>query len=74
MNMMINSNNLKKIFIGLLNRYEYLSFATAWASSAHSSFKELVLSESKIKTSTIGLHFYQTDPAVLEKFHQNEYF
>lgn len=72
MNMMINSNNLKKIFIGLLNRYEYLSFATAWASSAHSSFKELVLSESKIKTSTIGLHFYQTDPAVLEKFHQNE--
>lgn len=72
MNMMINSNNLKKIFIDLLNRYEYLSFATAWASSAHSSFKELVLSESKIKTSTIGLHFYQTDPAVLEKFYQNE--
>lgn len=72
MNMMINSNNLKKIFIGLLNRYEYLSFATAWASSAHSAFKELVLSESKIKTSTIGLHFYQTDPEVLEKFHQNE--
>ena len=72
MDMMINGKNLEKVFCNLLNQYKYFSFATAWASTAHNSFKELVLSESKIKTSTIGLHFYQTEPKVLEKLYQNK--
>lgn len=49
MDMMINGKNLEKVFCNLLNQYKYFSFATAWASTAHNSFKELVLSESKIK-------------------------
>lgn len=72
MKLITTSKDLERQFIKLLKKYKYISFATAWASSEHFAFQELLKLKRKIKKSTIGLHFYQTDPKVLELFKDDE--
>lgn len=71
MKIITTSNSLTDTFITLLNKYKYISFSTAWASSGHIAFDALLKNSKKIKSSTIGLHFYQTDPKVLKVFKGN---
>lgn len=49
-----------------------MSFATAWASTEHPAFQNLLEYQEKIQHSTIGLHFYQTDPEVLAQLQHNK--
>ncbi|WP_373753575.1 phospholipase D family protein [Neisseria weixii] len=73
MKLITKSKILTKEFIRLTKQYEHASFATAWASSEHDAFKNLNAHPNKIKHSTIGLHFYQTAPEVLEQFKNHDH-
>lgn len=72
MKLITSQKELSDTFISLLNEYKYISFATAWASSKHTAFKSLLENKNKIKKSTIGIHFYQTEPEVLKHFEKNK--
>lgn len=69
MKFIIKANQLTNKFIELSEIYTNIAFATAWASSQHIAFQELLEKhQHKIQFSVIGLHFYQTDPRVLWDF------
>lgn len=74
LSLITDSKKLAHQFIKLLEKYQNIAFATAWASSEHSAFKELLRFDckEKIKHSTIGLHFYQTSPEVLDSFKEHD--
>lgn len=52
----------------LINKYENISFAVAWASAGTEVFKELSANRNHIHKAVIGTHFYQTHPDVLDAF------
>jgi len=66
------SKKLSDKFIKLTEKYTKIAFATAWASADHPAFNAMLKHRNKIQHSTIGLHFYQTDPKVLEEFKGHE--
>ena len=72
MELVTNTKKLSKTFINLTKQYRYISFATAWASTRHDAFRVLLEYQEKIQHSTIGLHFYQTDPEVLVQLQHNK--
>ena len=72
MDLITSTRELSKNFITLLKQYKYMSFATAWASTEHPAFQNLLKYKDKIRHSTIGLHFYQTDPEVLAQLQHNK--
>ena len=72
MELVTNTKKLSKTFINLTKQYRYISFATAWASTGHEAFRVLLEYQEKIQHSTIGLHFYQTDPEVLVQLQHNK--
>ena len=72
MELVTNTKKLSKTFINLTKKYRYISFATAWASTGHEAFRLLLEYQEKIQHSTIGLHFYQTDPEVLAQLQHNK--
>lgn len=73
MKLITKSSQLSKTFIELNNTYANIAFATAWANSQHSAFQNLLnKNKHKIRFSTIGLHFYQTDPKVLTDFQHHD--
>lgn len=73
MKLITTKSKLTRQFIQLCKKYKNIAFATAWATSQHPAFQKLLEPEilSKIQQSTIGLHFYQTEPAVLRHFKKN---
>lgn len=74
MELFTDVKKLTEKFIQLSEQYKYIAFATAWATSQHPAFQKLLEPNivEKIKFSTIGLHFYQTEPKVLYDFKENE--
>jgi len=72
MELVTDTKKLSKTFINLTKKYRYISFATAWASTGHEAFRLLLEYQEKIQHSTIGLHFYQTDPEVLAQLQHNK--
>ena len=72
MELVTDTKKLSKTFINLTKKYRYISFATAWASTGHEAFRLLLEYKEKIQHSTIGLHFYQTDPEVLVQLQHNK--
>lgn len=69
-----SSTKLSSKFIQLAEKYKYIAFASAWATSQHSAYQKLLEKpfSKKIQFSTIGLHFYQTDPVVLKEFQNHK--
>lgn len=59
---------LKANLARLINKYENISFAVAWASAGTEVFKELSANRNCIHKAVIGTHFYQTHPDVLDAF------
>ena len=51
-----------------LKRCTSTRWAVAWASSVAPSFSDLLKHDKKIDQLTVGIHFYQTDPAFIEAF------
>jgi hypothetical protein len=72
MDLITSARELSKNFITLIKKYKYMSFATAWASTEHPAFQNLLEYQEKIQHSTIGLHFYQTAPEVLVQLQHNK--
>lgn len=58
------NNNIQR----LIKKYKNISFGVAWASANTDAFFLLIQNTSKIRNGTIGTHFYQTDPDVLDYF------
>lgn len=52
----------------LIEKYDHIVIATAWASADTAVFKSLVRHKEKIARAIIGTHFYQTHPDVLDQF------
>lgn len=72
MRLITNGEQLSEILCKLIKKHKYMSFAVAWASAKIDIIKEIELNIHKIKHSIIGLHFFQTDGEILEKFYQCE--
>lgn len=68
MKLITNNKSLERTLIQLANKYEQISIAVAWASAGTKFFDALLSNREKIAESTIGTHFYQTDPDVLRAF------
>lgn len=71
MELITQSSQLSKEFKRLINKYENLSWATAWASAGSDVFNELRSNKEKINKITVGIHFYQTDPDFIKEFINN---
>ena len=56
----------------LMNNYENVSFATAWASANSKAFNILKKNKNKIHKIVVGIHFYQTNPNFIKEFIDNE--
>jgi hypothetical protein len=56
----------------LINNYENISFASAWASGNSKAFDVLKKNKKKIHKIVVGIHFYQTNPNFIKEFLGNE--
>lgn len=68
MKLLITPTDFNNEFLRLLKNYNECFWATAWASTSSSNFKELVRFRNKIKKIVVGLHFYQTHPDFINEF------
>ncbi|HCE1795965.1 TPA: phospholipase D-like domain-containing protein [Vibrio parahaemolyticus] len=68
MKVISDNKTLEKTLISLISNHEQVSIAVAWASAETKVFNAFLANKTKICTSTIGTHFYQTDPRVLKEF------
>lgn len=72
MEIITNNKTLEKKLIQLANKHDRISVAVAWASAGTKFFDILLSNKDKLFESTIGTHFYQTDPDVLKSFVESE--
>lgn len=56
----------------LMNSYDNISFATAWASANSRAFNTLMKNKNKIQKIVVGIHFYQTNPNFIREFIDNK--
>lgn len=63
-----NLKELSKIFIGYCDKYQQISFVTAWAGKSNAVIDALYRNKNKIVHSSVGLQFYQTDPEFIYRF------
>lgn len=56
----------------LMNSYDNISFATAWASANSRAFNILMKNKHKIQKIVVGIHFYQTNPNFIKEFIDNQ--
>lgn len=59
---------LRKSLVRCIERHDQIWFATAWASADTDFYRCLRANAAKIKKGVIGIHFFQTDPDVLDDF------
>jgi HKD family nuclease len=71
MKLITTAKELEKEFRRLIKQYEHFYWATAWASSDSKLFNHLLTNKAKIKKIVVGIHFYQTHPAFIEAFLNN---
>lgn len=67
-----NSKKLINSLTQLINSYDHIAFGVAWASSHHPVFETLLENKKKIAYGVIGIHFYQTDPVVIERLQKHK--
>lgn len=72
MKVLSSNSALEKALIQLIRKHEQISIAVAWASAGTNLFDTLLEHRNKLLNTTIGTHFYQTDPAVLHEFVNSE--
>lgn len=72
MNVITSNKKFESLLIKLINKYNDIRISVAWASAKTDVFKTLLNNKKKLTTTTIGTHFYQTDPDVLEAFVDSE--
>ncbi|GLI57925.1 hypothetical protein PM10SUCC1_34390 [Propionigenium maris DSM 9537] len=68
MKIISNNNTLETLLLKLIKKHSEIRISVAWASAKTKIFETLIANKHKLKTSTIGIHFYQTDPEFLEAF------
>ncbi|MBA4197181.1 MAG: hypothetical protein C0459_06455 [Chitinophaga sp.] len=68
MKLITTATELEKEFRRLTKQYDNFYWATAWASSSSTLFKDLFSNKSKIQKIVVGIHFYQTHPDFIEAF------
>ena len=66
MKVIADHEDLTSEFERLIKEYPEMSCAVAWASVGFPAFDTLIASRDKIRRSTIGTHFYQTHPDILD--------
>ena len=67
-----NLKELSKLFIEYCDKYQQISFVTAWAGNFKPVINELYKNKDKIFHSSVGLHFYQTAPEFIDIFWEVE--
>ena len=67
-----NLKELSKIFIDYCDKYQQISFVTAWAGKSNAVIDALYRNKNKIVHSSVGLQFYQTDPEFIDRFWEVE--
>ena len=67
MKLLRHPEQLSREFHRLLESYDHVSCAVAWASVGFPASDALLRSQGKLRRSTIGTHFYQTHPVLIEK-------
>ncbi|MGS0677476.1 phospholipase D family protein [Shewanella sp. 125m-1] len=72
MNIITTNKNFESLLVKLINKYDDIHISVAWASANTNVFKALLENRKKLSTTTIGTHFYQTDPNVLDAFIESE--
>lgn len=68
MKIITSGKDLSALIIKFIKNHSNFSFAVAWASSNIDVMKCIYKNKDKIRNSAIGIHFYQTDPDVLNAF------
>lgn len=68
MNIITNNKKFEKLLSKLINKYDEIHISVAWASAKTEVFNLLLKNREKLSSTTIGTHFYQTDPDVLDAF------
>ena len=65
---------MAKIFDGLCDKYSHIEIAVAWAGNPDdtAAAKALKKNEKKITKMVVGLHFYQTSPAFINRYKDND--
>jgi hypothetical protein len=72
MEILTDAHKIEVRLIEYINKYKNISMSVAWASSRSKAYKELIKNKNKLQTSTVGVHFYQTDPKFIENFLNNK--
>lgn len=67
-----NLKELSKLFIDCCDKYQQISFVTAWAGKSNAVIDALYRNKNKIVHSSVGLQFYQTDPEFIDRFWEIE--
>jgi len=69
MKLITKNADIEKNLFRLINKYQNIAFAVAWASNGTRVFESLCNNRRNcIRKAVIGTHFYQTHPDVLESF------
>lgn len=72
MRLIDSTRELSALFEKFAKNYASISFATAWATTHSNVYPVLLKYRQKIKYSTVGIHFYQTDPDFIDIFTNDE--
>lgn len=68
MKLINEGHTLSRTLIELLEKYDNVAFAVAWASFGTDVFNVVRQVRPKIHRAVIGTHFYQTHPSVVDEF------
>lgn len=68
MRLLTGGSDLDNTLATLIERYDNVEFAVAWAGTGTQTYAALLAHLPKIRRAVIGTHFYQTHPDVLDAF------
>jgi hypothetical protein len=68
MQILTSVSEIANAFSELIERYQHVSLAVAWASEGFDGYELLIKHAEKIRCAIVGTHFYQTDPRFIEYF------
>lgn len=72
MKVISTNKQFETLLLKLIDNYDEINISVAWSSAHTKVFEALLENRSKLAMSTIGTHFYQTDPNVLDSFIDSE--